>query len=105
MSEENERKNKVFYQHGQKVAKDARHKVNGPMIGDTSDEQYTPADLMSALFYMHHQTIAAVASEFSESDDFDDETLGKITSILNTVRGSFNKTKNKNEQPVSEGDS
>lgn len=83
---EEQRTERALYQHGRKVAKDARHKIQGPLI---NDEEYVPRDIMAALFFIHQNTIADVAQEIAETCDLSEEDEKNVTQAIDTVRGTF----------------
>lgn len=91
-----QRKERALYQHGEKVATDARHRIQGPTI---KEESYVPSDVMSAMFYIHQNTIANVASQIAEDcEDLSEEDLDTVTKAIDKVRGSFVKQKDSSNE-------
>jgi hypothetical protein len=76
---------KALYQHGQKITKHARHKVQSPVV---NDEEYMPRDVMAACFFLHMNTVADIAGQVADAD-LSDEAEQEITEILDDVRDQF----------------
>lgn len=81
---EDHRKERVMYQHGKKVADKARHQVQDPIVGRSSE--FDAQDVMCCMLYMHRQTVAQMASEvgpvIDEINDLEDEDKKKAREAL-----------------------
>lgn len=90
---------RALYQRGQQVAKEVRHKVGDQIVGRR--DEYNAQDVMSAIFYMHRQTIAQIGTA-AEEYDFSEEASQKLADLLTDVRGNLGPSTNVSDSDQSE---
>lgn len=91
---EGDRDERIMYQRGDEVATKVRHQVQDPIVGRNAE--YKAQDVMCAMFYMHQQCVAQIATKVrsyvEDIDDLDDEdqaeVLDAMTSLLDDVKQS-----------------
>ena len=78
--------------HGEKVANKARHLVGGPKINSA---EYTPRDIVAAMYYMHRQTLADVARELNARLNVDEgDVVQQISDVLHDMTQSSKQANN-----------
>lgn len=87
-----ERQEKAFYQRGQAVANDARHRVAQPE--GNQKYNYKASDVLAAMFFMHRQTIAQIGRRVGRLEEVTPETVGLV---LENVRNDKGPSKNSDE--------
>jgi hypothetical protein len=86
---DDQREKIALYQHGDKVAENARHAVHGP--GSVSESRdFDSRDVVAAMFYMHQQTIGQLATALQE-EVFDDLDEPEIEEQVGTVLSKIQK--------------